>query len=230
MNVLHIFQLSLLTLLSIGVSAQHKDEQKLPFETKNLDVTKKYAVMPYNRLVKSAGAVVTFGDPELENHALDICLLPGEGKVVVEHRTGIVVMKEGSGEIIASWTYDSIPQYSGLSSTYSGITSFKSGGRTFICWSAAAGEQVNSALMIAEWKGKQITNLAHISFMKIPPAQLALPNQVVANLEDGELYLYVTLNGNNQLAKLRFKDSKIMWTAATGVAPMESALLVELPG
>src|SRR6476661_2868257 len=219
MNWLHLSLLSATVFSSLFVAAQKTDGQKLPFESKNLDVSNKYAVLPYNRLVKSAGSVVTFGDPQLENHALDLCLLPGSGAIAVEHRTGMVIMKEGSGAIIGGLSYDTIAQYSGLNSTYSGITSFSSSGKTYICWSAAAGEQISSALMIAEWNGTQVTNVAHVSFNKVPPAELALPNQVIANVEGGEVYLYVTLNGNNQLVKLRFSDSKIVWTAATGVAP-----------
>ena len=219
MNLLQSLILGTLLLPVQETFAQRKDSQKLPFENKNLDPTNKYAVLPYNRLVKSAGEVISFGDPDLENHAMDLALIPGEGNVVVEHRTGIVVLKEGSGAILSSWEYDSIPQYAGLSSTYSGITSFKTGNKTMFCWSAAAGDQVSSALMIAEWTGKQIVNVAHISFNKVPPAHLALPNQVIANTEGGELFLYVVLNGNNQLVKLRFADSKTVWTAPTGVAP-----------
>ena len=53
---------------------------------------------------------------------------------------------------------------------------------------------------------------------------MALPNDIAIDKEDGENYLYVVLNGNNQLSKLRLKDKKIMWIAATGMAPFGIAL------
>jgi len=48
---------------------------------------------------------------------------------------------------------------------------------------------------------------------------MALPNEVVVREEGGDLYLYVVLNGSNQLTKLRVKDQAVSWTSPTGVAP-----------
>ena len=73
--------------------------------------------------------------------------------------------------------------------------------------------------MVAEWNGSNIEKTEGIFIAYVPPARIAIPNQVVTNMEGGMPYLYVVLNGNNQLVKIRFEDKKIIWTAPTGVAP-----------
>ena len=40
-------------------------------------------LMPYNRLLQSAGKVINYGDPELENHTLDVCVLPNKKSIFV---------------------------------------------------------------------------------------------------------------------------------------------------
>ena len=61
--------------------------------------------MPFNRLVQSAGTVVTYGDPRLENHALDFTVLPGEKEMAVEDRYGIAVLDLATRQIKQRWTY-----------------------------------------------------------------------------------------------------------------------------
>ena len=78
MNLLHSLILGTLLLPIQETFAQRKDSQKLPFENKNLDPTNKYAILPYNRLVKSAGEVISFGDPDLEDQLHAGTLQPGE--------------------------------------------------------------------------------------------------------------------------------------------------------
>ena len=104
-------------------------------------------------------------------------------------------------------------------STYSGIASFVFENKTFIAWGASQGENEKSYVMIAEWNGKEIDSVTGITIEKIAPADKSLPNQIIPNMEDGVLYLYVALNGNNQLVKIKFEDKSIVWTAQTGVAP-----------
>ena len=76
-----------------------------------------------------------------------------------------------------------------------------------------------SAIMMAEWDGKKVGTVTGIYIEKSAPADKALPNQVIANKEDGILYLYAVLNGNNQLIKINFDDKKIIYSVPTGVAP-----------
>ncbi len=51
---------------------------KLPFEDNTLQSTNRVTIMPYNRLIKSAGKVITYGDLSLENHTLDVRVLPNK--------------------------------------------------------------------------------------------------------------------------------------------------------
>jgi len=199
--------------------SQETVQSKAPPEEKAGRTKSNFAVMPYNRLIRSAGKVITFGDPELENHALDLCPLPDNRNIAIEDRYGIAVLNMASGKIISRWTFNTHHDFSGMTSTYSGITSFLYGTDTYIAWGASSRDNGKSEVMLAVWDGKKIRDISAILLDKKAPAKLALPNQVVPNLEEGKLYLYVVLNGNNQLIKINFEERKIIWTAQTGVAP-----------
>lgn len=190
----------------------------------NPGLYKRQAVMPYHRIIRSAGSVISFGDPELENHALDVCPLPGDDLVAVEDRYGIAIVHTGTRKIVDRWHFGLQPQLANLKSTYSGITAFQFQHQTYIAWGAAGGGRIASALMLATWNDTAIGAVTYVPFERKAPASLALPNQVVAREEQGDLYLYVVLNGNDQLVKLRFSDRKVVWTASTGVAPFGVAL------
>lgn len=178
-----------------------------------------FTLMPYNRWLSSAGKVVTFGDPRQENHALDFAVLPDSQHIAIEDRYGVAVLDLATQQIIKRWTFvgDSVPAVRGLMSTYCGIKCFVYEGRTYIAWSA--GSTHSSALMVAEWGGAGFGKVAAQFLPAVAPAAAALPNDIAVRFEDGVPFLYVVLNGNNQLIKLRFPDRQIVWTAATGVAP-----------
>ena len=74
-------------------------------------------------------------------------------------------------------------------------------------------------ILDAVWDGEKAVIKDSISFKAVAPAPLSLPNDIAINDENGQKYLYVVLNGNNQLQKLRLSDKKIIWTTATGMAP-----------
>jgi hypothetical protein len=132
--------------------------------------------MPFNRIIRSAGDVIRFGNPELENHALDIALLPEEGKLVIEDRYGVMALDAVNRSIIKRWNFTDITKYRNYMSTYSGIKTFTENGKTWILWSVAERGGKNSALMIAEWNNNGFTNISDISFERINPAANALPN------------------------------------------------------
>lgn len=193
--------------------------QKEAFATpKGIASQPRVAIMPYNRLIQSAGKVITYGDSSLENHALDLCTLPDERFIAVEDRYGISILDTKTKGIKARWSFTSSVQWDNIMSTYSGITSFEYNRRTFIAWGAAGGDN-KSFVMIASWDGKDIGDVEGIPVEAAVSAHPALPNQVVANVEDGTLFLYAVLNGNNQLIKIKFNDRKIIWSAPTGIAP-----------
>ncbi len=172
------------------------------------------SMMPFNRLIRSAGKVIRFGNPAYENHALDIAALPGTELVVVEDRYGIFVM-DLQGKRIDSFLLPSAQAFRGMASTYSGIKSFTSQGKTWIAWSVA--RDTLAALAYAEWNGK----IGKVSAINIPrklPAKNAIPNELYVDGK-GE-YLYLVLNGNDEVVKMRWDDKKILWQMPCGgVAP-----------
>lgn len=175
--------------------------------------------MFYNRMIRSAGKVLSYGDPALENHALDLALLPGKKNIVIEDRYGISILNISNNLRVASWTFSNKPEWNGMMSTYSGITSVLYQNKIYILWGAAATLNHRSAIMIAEWDGLTISNVSAINLETRPPAKIALPNQVITNMENSDLYIYAVLNGNDQLVKYRFEDRKIIYAVPTGSAP-----------
>ncbi len=179
----------------------------------------KFIEMPFNRLIQSAGKVVTYGNPELENHALDLTVLPDKKDIAVEDRYGIAILDIKTEKIKIRWSFSDSTGYKGLMSTYSGITSFIYNKVTYITWSAVDKGKDQSFVMIAEWDESSIKNISSIQLKAIAPAAFALPNQINIKFESGNPYLYVVLNGNNQLLKISFTTKEIVWTANTGNAP-----------
>lgn len=83
----------------------------------------------------------------------------------------------------------------------------------------------SSFVMVAQWDGSSLKNISSIPVKKIPPATTALPNQVSIRFESGIPYLYVVLNGNNQLLKLNFITRQTLWETATGNAPFGISII-----
>ena len=131
--------------------AQEGGRFRAGYEDSTLQEEGPFTIMPFNRLIRSAGKVVTFGDPKQENHALDFSVLPDGRHVAVEDRYGVAVVDAGTREIVHRWTYRDDPssQVKGLMSTYSGIKSFLYKGQVYLVWSA--GTSHSSALMTATW-------------------------------------------------------------------------------
>lgn len=178
-------------------------------------------LMPYNRIIDPAGQVVTFGDAGDENHSMDVRLIPGSKLIAVEDRYGITLIDTVVKKVITRWTYKQSAQYRGLTSTYSGLKVLKTNDQTQIFWSAAAGKGKDSKSYVFEaiWDGEKIGIKNTFSFKAEGESLLALPNDLAINNENGTNYLYVVLNGNNQLVKINLTTNKTVWTKATGVAP-----------
>jgi YVTN family beta-propeller protein len=202
-----------------SLMAQEGSRFRAGYEDSTLQEEGPFTLMPFNRLIRSAGKVVTFGDPKQENHALDLSVLPDGRHVAVEDRYGVAVVDAGTREIIHRWTYrdDASSQVKGLMSTYCGIKSFVYDGHVFLVWSA--GTTHSSALLVAMWDSTGLTNVKLLPIAAVAPAAAALPNDIAVALEGGVTFLYVALNGNNELLKIRFPELEVVWTAPTGVAP-----------
>lgn len=48
-------------------------------------------MLPYNRIIQSAGTVIRYGKPSLENHALDVASLTNNKLVVIQERYGFLL-------------------------------------------------------------------------------------------------------------------------------------------
>lgn len=191
---------------------QHESDQlKLDESTPQL--------MPYNRMIASAGKVLTYGEPRLENHTLDAALLPGNTQLAIEDRFGIAILDRRSQTIIARWEINKDPRFSNLKNTYSGIKTLVFQNQIYILWSAAGQENDKGGLLIASWDGGKITQVELLPIPPRAPAPGALPNEVEVSFEGGQPFLYLVLNGNNQLLKINFATRQIVWAANTGVAP-----------
>ena len=180
-------------------------------------------LMPFNRIIHSAGEVIRYGIPDLENHALDAATLTQDGKLVIEDRYGIMALDAVNKKIISRWSFSDLPEYKNYISTYSGIQSFIWKNKTWVLWSATQSDDGTSAIMIAEWKNG-FQNILSVSIQKTAPADNAIPNQIIISIEKGEPFFYAVLNGNNELLKFRWSDKSIVWRTATGVAPYGVAM------
>ncbi|MFD2571278.1 bifunctional YncE family protein/alkaline phosphatase family protein [Spirosoma soli] len=212
-------------LLAVSLSAVAQQRAYRHRSDKQTLADRSPTIMPYNRLAKSAGTVLTYGDPRQENHTLDVALLPGGTQAVVEDRYGIAVIDRASQKIVHRWSFRDLPDYKALMSTFSGIEAFVYQNQTYIVWGASEREKGKSGVMVAKWAEGKVGQVDMIPFGPVAPSPLALPNDVAVSFEGDECYLYVVLNGNNQLAKVRFKDRSVVWTVPTGVAPFGVALV-----
>ncbi len=193
------------------------------YDDTTLTVDNSSILMPYNRFIDPAGTIIKFGNPTLENHSLDCALLPQQNILVVEDRFGIAFLDVENHKLLFHLDYNG--DYKGLVSTYSGIKILQQDNVVHVFWGASNPAQAKMCFILdATWDGKKAVINNSIPFDAIAPAPMALPNDIAINKEDGENYLYVVLNGNNQLTKIRLSDKKIIWTSATGMAPFGIAL------
>lgn len=180
--------------------------------------TDQSVLMPYNRLIDAAGTTVNFGDADFENHSLDVQLITGTHFVVVEDRYGIAVIDTQKHRVNARYAFPADPLRKNLMSTYSGLKVLKEDGAIHIFWGAASEANKPSYVMEASFVPGKITILNAFLF-KALNCPIALPNDIAVSTESGKKYLYVTLNGNNQLAKISLATGMRIYTLETGNAP-----------
>jgi YVTN family beta-propeller protein len=179
-------------------------------------------LMPYNRFIDPAGTVIRFGNESIENHSLDCILMPGTKILAFEDRYGVAFIDTDKKTLLYHLYYSG--EYVGLMSTYSGIKAEVIENVTHIFWGAADPDSNRSFIMDAVWDGTSATIRNSFPFKGIDPSPMALPNDIAINNEDGTQYMYVVLNGNSQLAKIRLSDKKEIWTTQTGMAPFGIAI------
>ncbi|MBO9619751.1 MAG: bifunctional YncE family protein/alkaline phosphatase family protein [Niabella sp.] len=194
------------------------DPYHTAYENSTLTRSELPVLMPHNRIIRPAGTVLRYGDPNLENHSLDLKRIPGTTLLAVEDRYGISIIDYRQQKRLASWTFTG-SAYKGFMSTYSGIEVIRNGNTTRIFWSAAQSGQNKSAVFEALWNGNDLKIADTIAFAPLAPSPLALPNEVAVHNEGGTPYLYVVLNGNNTLEKINGTNKQRVWSVPTGVAP-----------
>ena len=181
--------------------------------------------MPYNRIIDGAGKSINYGNPDFENHSLDLVKIPNSDLIAVEDRYGIAIFNTKTQNLLNRWTYSQVPDYKNLMSSFSGIKTIIFKDSTYIFWGTGGREKSTSYVLQALWDGKQIKLIKAFPFKAITPATVSLPNEVAVREENDELFLYTVLNGNNQLVKLKVSNQEVMWTSSTGVAPYGLSLV-----
>ena len=174
--------------------------------------------LPYNRIIQPAGRQIIFGDPKLENHALDGALSPDGKWFVVEERFSLVFINTQTNQIAYTLTLGDVPEFKKGTNTYSGISWSNIGDTDYVFWSAMVGND-RSLVLQASWDGKKAEITRQFAYMPKPPAEMALPNEILVNQESGTFFLYVVLNGNNQIIKQNLETGDTTWIQPTGVAP-----------
>jgi len=174
--------------------------------------------LPYNRYISPAGIQVYFGNPDLENHALDVALSPDEKWVAVEGRYEVVIISAETGKIVDNLPMKGLIKDQNIMNTFSGICWLQDGNQYKLFWGAVGNKQY-SYVLTAGWDGKKLTGTDSYSFELVKPAETALPNEVIIKNENGRNYLYVVLNGNNTVVKLDVATKEKIWTCNVGVAP-----------
>ena len=188
-----------------------------PYDSRTLEKDNSPILMPYNRVVDPAGTVIHFGNPSQENHSLDCVLLPDEKVLAVEDRYGLALFNVEGKKLLYHLDYEG--EYKNLKSTFSGIKYWQDGNTLHIFWGAANSTSKASYIMDAVWNGQKAVMQTAIKFAAKDPAPMSLPNHIAINKENGEDFLYVVLNGNNELIKVRLKDRNQVWSMPTGMAP-----------
>jgi YVTN family beta-propeller protein len=199
----------LLIVFSLGIYAQKVETIK--------DSTRQVQ-LPYDRIIQPAGKQIYFGDTLLENHAMD-AKLSSDGKwLAVEERYSLVIISTLSNEVVYTLKLKDNPEFSRLMNTYSGICWYQNKGHNFILWGAVGNKKI-SYVIEAEWDGTKAGFFKEFQYKANEPASMALPNELLIRNENGKDFLYVVLNGNNQLIKQDIQTGDTIWVANTGVAP-----------
>ena len=172
--------------------------------------------LPYDRILQPAGTQIYFGDTTLEYHALDAALSPNQKWLVVEDRYTVFFVRTSDLKICYTLTYkDSLAK---SMNTYSGIRWYQKDDSLNVLWSCVDSSD-RSFVVMAHWNGTEAKITKLFQYKARNKADMALPNELLVKNENGKTYLYVVLNGNNQLVKQDIETGHTIWISDTGVAP-----------
>lgn len=216
--------LVILLILSASVESQSvkktKEQAKHDswYDYKTMSPTDNPNLLPYNRWISPAGKQVYFGNPSLENHAMDVALSPDGKWVAVEGRYEVVVMSAETGKLEANLPLTGLVEKQNLMNTFSGISWLQGNNQYKLFWGAVGNKGV-SYVLSASWDGKKLNKSESIIFEKEAPAESALVNEVLTENESGKNFLYIVLNGTNKVVKYDLGAKTIVWKTDVGVAP-----------
>jgi YVTN family beta-propeller protein len=174
--------------------------------------------MPYDRFIRPAGIQISFGDASQENHALDAALSPDGKWLAVEERYSIVFISTVDNKVVFVLRNFDHPDLKEGLNTYSGIIWRTDSEVPEVYWSVV-GRNSRSFVASARWDGKKASFGRFFEYASGIESVAALPNEIVIRKEGRKEYLYVVLNGNNNVVKQDFKSGKIIWQTDPGVAP-----------
>ncbi|HWS00899.1 MAG TPA: bifunctional YncE family protein/alkaline phosphatase family protein, partial [Prolixibacteraceae bacterium] len=187
------------------------------YESKTLDPAQLPVLLPYNRWVDPAGTQITFGNKDLENHALDVALSPDGKWLAVEGRYEVLVVSASTQKIVATFQVNSYFNGQARMNTFSGICWRQEGPLSQLFWGAVGRE--NSGVVKATWDNGKFTDADFLPFPTEAPAATSLVNEVLYQNESGQPALYVVLNGNNKVVRMDPDTKAINWSTQVGVAP-----------
>ena len=176
-------------------------------------------LLPYNRMIQPAGLQVYFGDQSLENHALDAALSPDGKWLAVEERFSIVFISTSDNKVKFRLTNNTQPDLLGGMNTYSGIIWNITKGTSEVFWSTI-GINNRSFVASAKWDGINAEFGRKFEYKAAPGTDMALPNEILITKESSGDFLYVVLNGNNNVIKQSLKTGDIIWVANPGLLHM----------
>ena len=220
-----------LLLLSISVVIKAQPVKKTigqtsywsSYEAKTLSPTDNPNLLPYNRWIEPAGTQIHFGDPGLENHALDVAFSPDKKWLAVEGRYEILIISPQTNKIVATLKIGSVLKDLNIMNTFSGICFTQESNQYKLYWGASSYSNTSYVLQ-ASWDNEKLKASDLIPFEAVKPATIAIPNELLVQKEDGKQYLYVVLNGNNLVSKIDLATKEKIWTTKVGVAPFGIAL------
>ena len=181
--------------------------------------------LPYDRMIKPAGKLIILGDSAKESHALDCALSPDKKWLVVQERYSIVFISTASNEIAFTLPIDSISDLKKVMTTFSGISWYQKDNTSYVLFSASLKDTTSfyndtlSFLVTLIWNGTGAYVHNIFQYHAVPPARVAIPNELLVCEENGRDFLYVVLDGNNQLLKQDLNTGDTIWIRKTGVAP-----------
>lgn len=225
MNISKSFKYIVL-FLSISVMVQAQPGKKSrgqasywsSYEGKTLSPTEYPNLLPYNRWIDPAGTQIYFGNPNLENHAMDVVFSPDKKWLAVEGRYEVLIISPQTKKIAASLPLNSVFKEQNLMNTFSGICWIQEGNKYRLFW-GAAGNSNNSYIGEAKWENEKLSGSEFVAVAAEKPATIAIPNEMIFQKEDGKEFLYVVLNGNNTVVKIDLASKEKIWTTQVGVAP-----------